>query len=205
MNLFILIIFLLGHACFAQFKITKLDEKSLPKSIKYSGHIINAVRWTDTLGDNIVITTETGITQSKSNDGNVYRDAALYAYHYLLIKDSVRLTWKLYDYTKDCELDIKANYVKNTFAITDLNKDGVAEVWMMYKTVCHGDVSPSAMKIIMYEGDKKYALRGNNKVYTGQEYVGGEYIFDKTFINGPDVFRKYAIELWTKNIMETWE
>ena len=37
----------------------------------------------------------------------------------------------------------------------------------MYKTVCHVDVSPCDMKIIMYQGGQKYAIRGKNKVFYG--------------------------------------
>ena len=75
-------------------------------------------------------------------------------------------TWKVYDYIDDCPVDIVASFVKNTFKITDLDNNGVAEIWLMYKTVCHGDVSPSEMKIIMYQGNQKFAMRGENKVQT---------------------------------------
>jgi hypothetical protein len=75
----------------------------------------------------------------------------------------------------------------------------------MYKTVCHGDVSPSNMKIIMYEGNKKYAVRGTNKVkVSDKEYDGGAYTFDEAFKNGPQPFRSYALQLWKKNLLETW-
>ena len=112
----------------------------------------------------------------------------------------------IYNFIKDCPVDIKANFIKNTFAVTDLNKDGNAEIWVMYKTVCHGDVSPSDMKIIMYENDKKYAVRGTNKVkYTAKDYIGGEYTFDEAFKKAPKVFRDYATKLWKKNILEKWD
>ena len=75
----------------------------------------------------------------------------------------------------------------------------------MYKTVCHGDVSPCNMKIIMYQGQQKFAMRGQNKVeYAKGEFAGGDYKFDQSFVNGPMVFRVFAKQLWDKNIMETW-
>ena len=110
------------------------------------------------------------------------------------------------DFVKHCEFDIKASFIKNSFAVTDLNNDGKAEVWMMYKTSCTSDVSPSDMKIIMYEGEKKYAIRGKNKVkISDKAYEGGEYTFDEIFKKGPLAFRDYATKLWKKNILETWE
>ena len=76
----------------------------------------------------------------------------------------------------------------------------------MYKTVCHGDVSPSDMKIIMYENDKKYAVRGTNKVQISpKEYTGGQYAFDEAFKKAPEAFRQYAAQLWKKNLLETWD
>ncbi|MEP7318632.1 MAG: hypothetical protein ABI921_07815 [Panacibacter sp.] len=192
--------------CNAQIKTIALNKTLLPKAVEYSGEIVNAVRWTDKLGHHIVVTTETGETKSMSTENEDNRDAALYAYHYLLKDDSVLLTWKVYDFIKECPLDLKANYIKNTFQVTDLDKNGKAEVWLMYKTVCHGDVSPSTMKIIMYEGNKKFAVRGTNRVkYSDKDYTGGEYTFDEAFKNGPAIFKQFATQLWKKNINETWD
>ena len=200
-----IILLLLPCSAFSQLKINKLNKLSIPSSVKYDGHMINAVSWKDSLGDNIIITTETGETPSKNMDAD-YKDAALYAYHYIARKNSYTLTWKVNDQVKDCLVDIRANFIKNTFAITDLNNDGKAEAWLMYKTVCHGDVSPSNMKIIMYEDDKKYAMRGRNKVpASANKYIVGEYTFDSAFKYAPKVFREYALKLWHKNIVETWE
>lgn len=196
---------ILTHATYSQVAITKLDAKSIPAAIKYTGHIVDAVRWADSSGEHIVITSETGPTPNKSSedDGS---DAALYAYHYLVSPDSLQLTWRIYDFIKDCSVDIKASFVKNTFAVTDLNHDGKAEVWVVYKTVCHGDVSPLTMKIIMYEDNKKYAIRGSTRVQPAPgQTMGGEYTFDNAFKNGPEVFREYAKKLWAKNVVEKWD
>jgi hypothetical protein len=188
-----------------QINTTNLDTNKLPNGIKYTGKIKTAVRWTDKSGDNIVITTETGVTVNKKDPSDDFRDAELYAYHFIVGKDSSNLTWKVYDFIKECPLDIAANFVKNTFQVTDLNNDGVAEVWLMYKLVCHGDVSPCDMKIIMYQGQQKYAMRGQNKVQVSDnEFYGGDYKFDKAFTEGPTTFKDYATKLWDKNSIETW-
>jgi hypothetical protein len=202
-----LLILLCSMAAFGQGQINTsyLDTNNLPNGIEFSGNIKTAVRWTDKLGDNIVITTETGETINKTAPSDDFRDAALYAYHFIVGKDSTNLTWTVYDFIKECRLDMEANFVKNTFQVTDLNNDGVAEVWLMYKTVCHGDVSPSDMKIIMYQGQQKFVMIGQNKVQVSDtEFNGGEYKFDKTFIDGPTTFRDFAKKLWDKNIMQTW-
>lgn len=190
----------------AQVKVNTLGKKEVPSIIKYAGHIINAVQFTDNQGEHLVITTETGMVQSKEKDFDG-RDASLYAYHYdKLNGNEWKLTWQVYDFIKDCPVDLTAAYLPHTFAITDLNKNGKAEVWLMYKTVCHGDVSPSTMKIIMHEGDMKYAIRGTNKVKLSEhEFEGGTYTLDNAFKTAPDVFKQYALSLWKKNLMETWK
>lgn len=192
---------LIANISFAQLNVTKLPATSIPKYIKFIGQVKNAVQWTDSLGKHIVITTETGITPSKTAEDS--RDAALYAFHYLSNGDSLKLIWKFQDFIRECPVDIEATYIKNTFAVTDLNKNGKAEVWLMYKTGCRGDVSPSEMKIIMYEGEKKYAVRGRNKTRISEtDFEGGEYHFDEAFKKSSEVFQQYAKQLWEKNKMQ---
>lgn len=206
--LFFLLTLFVSQTTFGQGQISvnQLDLTKLPRGINYEGKIKTAVRWVDSLGDNIAILTETGIYQSKKfkheNDGG---DAELFAYHFIVKGDSAFHTWRVYDFISDCPVDIEANFIKNTFQVTDLNNDGVAEVWLMYKTVCHGDVSPCDMKIIMYQGQQKYAIRGQNKVQVSdKEFYGGDYKFDKAFADGPKEFLEFANKLWNKNIMQTW-
>lgn len=199
--------FLVPLVIYGQKKIelTYIDKTQIPKEIKYLGKIKTAVKWTDDLGDNLVITAETGDVESKSAPSEGYRDAALYAYHFLVFNDSVRQTWKVTDFIKECPLDIEANFIKNTFQITDLNGDGIAEIWLMYIVTCTSDVSPVDMKVIMYQGTQKHAMRGQNKVEVSPgKFYGGEYKFDKAFNEAPKEFRSFAEKLWKAHIMEKW-
>ncbi|HTE01786.1 MAG TPA: hypothetical protein VK668_21000 [Mucilaginibacter sp.] len=200
-----LIIFLaIVQSTSAQIKSITLDKKAIPKSIHFAGHVINAVQYTDSEGEYIVITTETGIVEAKGEDS--FRKADIYAYNFRIEGAQYTLTWQMHDFINDCDADTKAKYISNTFAITDLNKDGKGEVWLMYTTVCRSDVSSANMKIIMHEGNKKYAIRGTNRVkISDKDYSGGEYTIDETFKTGPVVFKQYALQLWKKNLNETWE
>ena len=193
---------ILTQICLAQFKMTRLDKNSIPKNIQYKGNIVHAVRWTDSTGDNIVLTV-TNKTLSKNAPDEGYSNGALYAYHYLVSGDSIKQTWKVYDYVKKCTVDMFLDFIDKTFAVTDLNKDGKAEVWIMYKISCQGDVSPIPMKIIMYQDNKKFAVRGTTKV--SAEHMGGEFTFDEAFKNAPAEFRQYAEKLWNEHKIETWK
>ena len=184
--------------------ITKIDGNKIPKEIKYNGKIKSTIIWNDKLGENFVLTCETGEFETKNseNDG---RDSEIYAYHFIRSKNIIKQNWKLYDYIKDCTVDIEASFLKNTLNVTDLNNDGIGEIWIMYKIVCHGDVSPCEMKIIMYQGKQKLAMRGENRVKVcDKEYYGGNYTFDKAFNEAPRYYRDYARNLWNKNINQKW-
>ena len=193
--------------------VIKIDSTQFPASIKYEGFVKNAVRWKDKLGDNIVITTETGyhINKKFKHESDDSSDAELLGYHFVISGNEAKQTWKVYDYISDCPVDLTASFVKNTFNVTDLNNNGIAEIWLMYKTVCHGDVSPSNMKIIMYEGNQKYAIRGENKVQVGtyengeKQFIGGKFKLDESFKKAPKIFKDYALNLWDKNLIETWD
>lgn len=176
-------------------EVTNVDLKKLPKEIKYAGKIKNAVKFEDGLGENIVLATEIG------GDEN----AELYAYRFVRKGDIYEKAWRVYDFTKDCPFALEASFLKNTFQVGDLDKDGVAEVWLMYKTACRSDVSPATMKIIMYEGQQKFAMRGENRVQDSDStFFGGKYTYDQAFADGPKVFLEFAKKLWNENIMETW-
>lgn len=191
-------------------KVSKITEDQLPNAAAFQGIFKEAYEWEDATGKNVAILSETGI-QKNANlkhelDGN---DAELYAYSYRIEGEITPPNWKVYDYIHDCPVDIVAEFIDDTFQITDLDKNGVAEVWIMYKTVCHSDVSPSDMKIIMYEGYQKFAMRGENKIEFGRDddnnvrYIGGEYKFDEAFLQGSEVFRSFAKKMWNKNIMSS--
>jgi hypothetical protein len=209
-TLIFVLTFLFSISLFGQtpVKLTKLYIDKLPFNIKVQGKVQNAVRWTDSSGDNIVITTETGryVSKKAKEDEIEGANAELFVYHYLITNNEAKETWKVYDFIKDCPLDLEANFVKNTFQITDLDNNGVTEVWLMYRTVCHGDVSPSDMKIIMYQGQQKYAMRGRAKIKFGEkEFEGGEYKLDPAFGKAPKVVIDFAKKLWNKNILQTFE
>jgi hypothetical protein len=203
----ILFSLLLIYTSFAYAQVTtaKIDTTKLPKQIKYSGHITNAVTWKDDLGTNYVLTTETGQYKTKAKEGDEYKNAALYAYCYVTKGDSTTLLWRIYDYSKDCSFDIFVKFIDKAFKITDLDKNGIAEVWVMYNNHCTSDASPAPTKIIMYEGNKKYAVRGESRVQVSEKsFMGGQYMLDENFKTGNSLFRQFAVNLWEKNKLQKW-
>ena len=76
-----------ANAAQAQLKTTKLDSAQVPKSIKYTGKFNSALRWTDQLGDNLVVTVETVICTNKPPDVLQIKKC-LRSYSYALLRQA---------------------------------------------------------------------------------------------------------------------
>jgi hypothetical protein len=185
-----------------QIKTQSVAKSSLSKSIRYKGKPVQALQYQDNLGMFIVLTTATGEQPQKGEDG--FKQAHLYSYLYQLGGNGQSsLIWQMHDLISDCNLDLATEFVPGSLSITDLDKDGKAEVWVAYRLACSGDISPSELKIIMHEGITKYAKRGIGKIKIGNSVQpdGGEIASDE-FKQAPISFKQYAGRLWNKYVLE---
>ena len=189
-------------------KTEKISERNLPKEIKFEGKLKELNKLNDLDGEHIILLTETGeIPSKKIINQEDETDYNIFAYDYLLDKtdNKYKLNWRTQDFETNCEFDLIMGFLKNTFKITDLNKNGKSEIWTMYQKTCVSDVSPIEMKIIMHEGKTKFALRGNSIVNPGNGKIGGEFKFDKNFENAPSEFKEYALKMWKENNVQKYE
>lgn len=194
---FIILFLIVSASAIAQPKTSNADTLLLKKKIKQEGNIVKAIEWKESSEKHFLVLYES------LKDSNDMRTAKLFAYHFIEKGNNLEQQWKVYDFEKECPLDILASFSKESVQLTDLNKNGIPEIWMIYKTYCKGDVSPSTMKLIMYEGKQKYAMRGTSKVrVTEKEFVGGEYKFDKAFEASTSAIKKFAQQLWKKFVVE---
>lgn len=170
------------------------EVSKLPEDIKYTGKIVAGVKWEDKMGSNVVIVTE---TEEKARGD--FRSKELFAYHFIIEGKTGRQLWKIQDFVKDCEFDLTLNYIKNSLTITDLDSNNIAETCFMYKLSCRSDVSPNDLKLMMHEGDKKYAIRGTTRItITGEGKYGGEMKIDQAFNTAPREFTEFAKKHWKK-------
>jgi len=178
----------------------RISEAELPRGLDWAGEVKAALRYNDDTGENIVFTTETDNYQSPGKMEGVM-DAELFAYRYQRRSGRWSRVWQIFDFVHNEEFDLKVAFIPGTSPqVTDLDRDGISEVWVMYELAASSDVRPQPMKIIMYEGTTKYAMRGETSVDTGSRYEGGKYNFDGNFKNGPASFRRFAQKLWNDNI-----
>lgn len=181
---------------------SKGESKSviISKKSLINGNIVAIHRYTDTTGDNMIVLTETDITVGYSEKFDAKtRTKELFAYRYVPEgNNDAKQAWRVMDFVRDCDLDgMNAAFITDAFRVTDVNNNGQAEIWLPYILQCAGDPGPIPMKIIMYEGEKKYAVRGETRSWVGgDEYSGGECTLDQAFIGGPAELRKFAVQLW---------
>ncbi|MBI5402145.1 MAG: hypothetical protein HY959_01980 [Ignavibacteriae bacterium] len=176
------------------------DKNDLPSDVKYQGSIFNGKRWSDKNGENIIIltTTKEHSSGTKGFDGEFERSKELYGYQYVKKSDGWSQLWKINDFIEKCPLDLTLEFIGGSLSVTDLNKNGIGETTFLYKMTCRGDVSPCDMKLIMHEGETKYAIRGVMKMYVDNRWYGGDYKVDKSFNDAPSGFLDYAKEQWNK-------
>lgn len=135
----------------------KITAAQLPASLKFKGKLFEAWRWTDKMGENILILSYVAPYNDKEKNeyGEEARSAELHAFHFAKKDNSdYKQVWMLNDGEKSCSFDITCEFIKDATTVTDLNADGIAETTIQYKMSCRSDVSPSTMKVIMYEGEK---------------------------------------------------
>ena len=205
-------IFLLSFFIFCFTFSETINEVSLPKEIKYSGKLRDSITFTDSLGVHILITSELETDRNNNDMGSSF----LFAYDYLRKgnNSSYKLNWKLEDGEKDCPLDYFSKFT-DTPSITDLDKNGIKEVTMVYTKTCTGDISAQEYKVIMRENQNKYGLRGTtfdpiSKGEPGENPCCAvenaynplvddvKYQNENDFKKAPKEFLDYAKKLWIK-------
>jgi hypothetical protein len=171
-------------------------NKSMAKNLNYEGEIVHGESWEDANGKNLMIFTRKEIEKT-SLEGPSETSIYLYAYHYADKGDGYKQLIKIQDWEEKCDLVNHAQFRQKTINITDLNKDGKAELTFIYRLGCNGDPTPVTMKLIMLEDGEKYAIRGTTLVVLSPEYkYGGEMNIDASFNKAPKEFLDFAKKIW---------
>jgi hypothetical protein len=186
---------------YGQVTMQLVSKSALPSNISYKGKFVKAMQYQDNTGKYIALATQAGVQPQEDVE---FKQVHLYTYVYQL-KDNAKpvLMWQLHDSVTDCNLDLMATFLPATLGITDVDNNGMAEVWVAYRLGCSGDISPNELKIIAHEGATKYGLRGIGKINVGNiTQDDGGVITSNDFKNAPVSFRQYAGKLWDKYLLE---
>lgn len=178
----------------------------LPAGLAFEGSLSGGCTWEDRNGRNFLLLT---LTEPRS-DGAETLAISLYAYHYALRNDSLRLLRRIQDFERGCMFDLAVGHVENSLQLSDLDQDGLAEICFLYTLGCRSDISPAGLKLMLLENGEKYALRGLQRM---RIYVKGEvteqhawlegYAYeapaeDAAFAQAPPAFLTYARRQWNQ-------
>jgi hypothetical protein len=153
------------------------------------------LRYTDSAGQHVVRFELSAIT-TKTIDDLEQKTRTL------RVSDRVggKALWSAKDFIEPCPFDLLFELAKDSIEVTDLDDDGVAEVSFAYLLACRSDVSPANAKLLLYEGQAKYALRGTARDMGG----GGTFTVDPALVKGPPAFRAYAEAKWRKHLVDAF-
>lgn len=147
-----------------------------------------------------LLLSRTGTFDAPRSDPEAYlRSARLYAtlYEDLPEDEGVRQRWRIQDLVDECPADLTAAFTDPPLKISDADADGEPEIWVAYRIACRGDVSPSTLKIIGYEGTQKYALRGRSRITLGDIREGGDSSPDAALAKAPKLLAQ-ASSFWAQ-------
>ena len=207
----------------------KIAIADIPPSITIKGKALEAWKWSDKLGENILITSADAPHDEKDKDGEIAQSAEIHAYHYAKKDGDYEQVWFINDNVTSCPVDITCEFIPGSATVTDLDKNGIAEIKVQYTLACRGDVSPATMKLVLYENGVKYALMGSRWLsyspdvkYTVTEKdvnlesspklkdemeemlrTFGRYESEKEFITAPPEFLPFARSEWLKYSKES--
>jgi len=188
----------------------------VPEGIEHEGEFRAGVRYSDRLGTHIVILSEKGREHFEKDEEDEHKNlrAELFAERFVVEEDNtLEPAWRVYDSQEGCSMDVDLGFIPDAFQVTDLNQDGIAEIWLAYSTSCGVDLAPKQMTIIMHEGKQAFTMSGRERMLmvrhqdeeTGEwlapkpeDYWGGDYSFNKAFHEAPKAFQCFAKNLWNK-------
>ena len=176
-----------GLACLVEAAPALAGSGSSFAQASSRGSIVASKSCTDRLGSGEVVLVEER-EHSHTCGGEPCADKYIHAYRFA---DDEQI-WQINDLVEECDFDLTLEFFPQALRITDLDGDGLSEIWVVYRLGCFNDISPRDMKLIMYEG------RGVQLVNLGERYEGGEYKMDAAFREGPESFRRYAKNLWAE-------
>lgn len=162
--------FLLGQD--SNIKVKDLLASNIPKSIHFSGSLLESKQWSDKNGENLLIISRKISTTEVPNTKPVQeaKSAHLYIDQYLRKGKDFELIWSYQDSVVDCMYDYWIGPLENSISITDLDLNIIFETTIVYSSCCRSDVSPAKMKVIVFDGSKTRILKGT--MYS--EYIIGK-------------------------------
>lgn len=98
----------------------------------------------------------------------------------------------------ECDgVDIEAHFYPETFSVTDLDRNGTAELTFAYYRFCGGGIDPRDVTVVLKEGGSAYVLEGQSLVKVGDDPAfGGEFEMEAALAKAPIWLQKKVLTTW---------
>ncbi|MGF6594247.1 M949_RS01915 family surface polysaccharide biosynthesis protein [Pseudomonas sp. 2835] len=119
--------------------------------------------------------------------------------------DSFKPRWKIENETTCAGLDLDVGFYTDVSGVSDLNKDGLAELTVASHAFCGGGVDPHELHVELREGQASYAINGQSLIaIEGEEPYGGEREDSPSLKGAPQVLREHLNEVWNNVLKRPW-
>ncbi len=125
------------------------------------GKAVEAWTWKDRNGRNLLLTTRS----VDKTEGEVVRAATLRVYHVGRLDTAPeQLLTPLRDSGEPgCDVEFALDFVPDSIAVTDTDRDGYGEASVGWASLCAGDPQPSRIKLALLTEKTYYILRGRGQ------------------------------------------
>ncbi len=162
--------------------------------------MVSAQRVVDKVGEHIlVLSRKTGPSPSKPSGRDEYHE--LNAAYYGRKDGRWQTEWIIRDMVDCPTLDSTAEFFASAVTITDLNADGRSEVTIPYRLFCSGGIDYSSVKVILREGAKKLAVRGELEMYQhgGRPAIEGKKQYDPALLQpANNAYKNQLDAVWAR-------
>ncbi|MFT2187566.1 M949_RS01915 family surface polysaccharide biosynthesis protein [Pseudomonas putida] len=119
--------------------------------------------------------------------------------------DTFKARWQIEQETTCPGLDLDVDFYNDVSDVSDLNKNGVAEVTVASHAFCGGGIDPHDIALEMREGQAIYTITGQSLITpAGEEPVGGEREDSASLKAAPQVLRDHMDAVWQQEYKRPW-
>ena len=173
-------------ACAPSLHVRPVTEAQLPAGLYRRGQLATAVRWADRQGQHLFAVSTQGRGRPTHDDNDGLRGSILLQ-RYQLPADTLGDGWQYTLQPRLCRPDQEIPLLRGSLKVTDLNRDGIGEVWVVYYDQCRPNGPGSSRRLLMFQGQQTY------RAYPASG--GFQYGLDSAFLAGPQRFRTFARHL----------
>lgn len=113
--------------------------------------------------------------------------------------------WQIDQETTCPGLDLDVDFYSDVSDVSDLDKDGVAEVTVASHAFCGGGIDPHDIAIEMRQGQAIYSITGQSSITpAGEEPIGGEREDSASLKAAPQVLREHMDAVWQQVYKRPW-